>query len=121
MGKIIVDGDAGSEVAARMAAGKIVVKGSVGPFAGYRMSGGELVIHGDAQERAGGEMSKGKIVILGKLSELLPTFKFEEEVPEVELNGEKIKGPFLRFSGDLAEEGSGSIYVAKDKNTHIST
>jgi formylmethanofuran dehydrogenase subunit C len=120
-GTIIVDGNAGSEVASRMADGKVIVKGNIGAFAGLHMSGGELIIHGNAQERAGGEMTKGKIVVLGKLSELLPTFKFEEEVPEIELDGEKFKGPFLRFSGDLSEEGKGSIYVSKKNNPHLST
>ncbi len=119
-GTILVDGNAGSEAASRMANGKVVVKGNIGPFAGLHMSGGKLLVHGNAQERTGGEMTKGKIIILGKVSELLPTFKFEEEVPEVELNGEKFKGPFLRFSGDLSEEGSGSIYISKEKNQHIS-
>ncbi|MEX2751466.1 MAG: formylmethanofuran dehydrogenase subunit C [Candidatus Freyarchaeota archaeon] len=118
-GTIIVEGNVGSEVASRMADGKIVVKGNIGPFAGLNMSGGELVVYGDAQERAGGEMTKGKIIILGKVSELLPTFKFEEEVPELDLDGQKVKGPFLRFSGDLSEEGKGSIYISKDKNPHI--
>lgn len=120
-GSIVVDGDAGSEVASRMAGGKISVKGNIGPFAGLHMSGGSLIIQGNAQERAGGEMTKGIIIIIGKVSELLPTFKFEEEVPEIELNGEKIKGPFMRFSGDLSEEGSGSIYISKENNQHIST
>ncbi len=119
-GTIVVDGNAGSEVASRIAGGKILVKGNVGPFAGLHMSGGRLVIQGDVQERAGGEMTKGRIIIIGKLSELLPTFKFEEEVPEIELTDEKIKGPFLRFSGDLSEEGNGSIYISKEKNQHIS-
>jgi formylmethanofuran dehydrogenase subunit C len=119
-GTIIVEGNAGSEVASRLAGGKITVKGNIGPFAGLHMSGGRLVIQGNAQERAGGEMTKGRIIILGEISELLPTFKFEEEVPEIELNGEKIKGPFMRFFGDLSEEGSGSIYISKEKNQNIS-
>ncbi|MGQ9721064.1 MAG: formylmethanofuran dehydrogenase subunit C [Candidatus Jordarchaeum sp.] len=119
-GTIIVDGNAGNEVGSRMASGKIVVKGNIGPFAGLNMSGGEIVVYGDAKERAGGEMTKGKIIIMGKVSEILPTFKFEEEVPEIELNGEKVKGPFLKFSGDLSEEGNGSLYIFKDKNSHIS-
>lgn len=120
-GTIIVDGNAGSEVASRMVDGKVIVKGNIGAFAGLHMSGGGLIIHGNAQERIGGEMTKGKIVVLGKLSELLPTFKFEEEVPEVELDGEKFKGPFLRFSGDLSEEGKGSLYISKKSNPPLST
>ncbi|MEM3585786.1 MAG: formylmethanofuran dehydrogenase subunit C [Candidatus Jordarchaeaceae archaeon] len=120
-GVIIVEGNAGSEVASRMVDGKVIVKGNIGAFAGLHMSGGLLVVYGNAQERVGGEMTKGNIVILGKLSELLPTFKFEEEVPEVVLDGEKFIGPFLRFSGDLAEEGKGSIYISKKNNPHLVT
>ncbi|MHA1605962.1 MAG: formylmethanofuran dehydrogenase subunit C [Candidatus Freyarchaeota archaeon] len=120
-GTIIVEGNAGSEVGAWMSNGKIIVKGNVGAFAGVHMSGGIIVIHGDAGERLGGEMTGGTIVVMGRVQELLPSFEYRGEVSEVEVDGEKISGPFLSFSGDLAEDGKGMIYILKEKNPHLTT
>ncbi|MBS7247294.1 MAG: formylmethanofuran dehydrogenase subunit C [Candidatus Jordarchaeales archaeon] len=120
-GTIIVEGNAGNEVGAWMSGGKIIVKGDVGAFAGVHMSGGSIVVHGNVAERAGGEMKGGSIIAMGRLSELLPSFEYKGEAGEVEVYGEKIPGPFLTFTGDLAENGKGMIYLLKEKNTHIRT
>lgn len=118
-GTIIVEGNAGNEIGAWMAGGKIIVKGNVGAFAGVHMTGGNIIVYGDAAERLGGEMKKGTIVVMGRLSELLPSFDYKGEVAEVEIDGEKMSGPFLAFSGDLAENGKGMIYILKERNTHL--
>jgi len=47
-GRIVVRGDAGAHVAARLAGGTVEVKGSVGPCAGAAMRSGMLKIAGDA-------------------------------------------------------------------------
>jgi len=118
-GTIIVEGNAGNEIGAWMAGGKIVVKGNVGTFTGVHMTKGSIIVHGNAAERAGGEMRGGTIVVMGRLSELLPSFEYKGEAGEVEVDGEKIAGPFLTFSGDLAENGKGMIYIFKGKNSHL--
>nr|MDO8098267.1 formylmethanofuran dehydrogenase subunit C [Candidatus Njordarchaeota archaeon] len=112
-GTIVVDGNAGNEIGLWMANGKIVVKGSVGQLAGIHMKGGVIVVQGDTASLVGGEMTKGKIIVLGK-AEIMPSFKKEGQVPNVkagEEGGEVINGPFVKFVGDLAEDGKGEVYV----------
>ncbi len=73
-GELIVEGNAGREVGARMRGGRIEVRGNAGWGAGLEMSGGVLEIHGTAGPRAGGAplgakrgMSGGEIVIRGSV------------------------------------------------------
>lgn len=118
-GTIIVEGSAGDEVGAWMSDGKIIIKGGAGAFAGVHMTGGSIIIYGDVAERVGGEMKGGTIVIMGRLTELLPSFEYKGEANEVSIDGEKLSGPFLTFVGDLAEDGKGTLYLLKEKNTHL--
>ncbi|MHA1594945.1 MAG: formylmethanofuran dehydrogenase subunit C [Candidatus Baldrarchaeia archaeon] len=118
-GTIIVHGSAGNEIGAWMANGKIVIEGDAGMYTGVHMHGGFILIRGNCMERVGGEMTNGKIIILGQLKEILPTFKLDDEVSEIEIDGDKIGGPFLKFIGDLADNGKGELYVLKEKNQHL--
>ena len=71
-GELVVDGDAGREVAARMAGGRVEVRGSVGDDAGVAMGGGVLRVAGNAGDRLGAAgpgaargMTGGEIVVDG--------------------------------------------------------
>ena len=52
-GELIIEGDAGRRVAARMSAGTVTVVGNVGDAAGASMAGGVLRISGHAGDRVG--------------------------------------------------------------------
>ena len=71
-GEMIINGDAGSRVAARMTGGSVEVRGSVLDAAGAAMGGGTLRIAGDAGDRLGAAtqgastgMTGGEIVLGG--------------------------------------------------------
>ena len=73
-GELVVRGDAGREVAARMTGGFVHVRGSVGDDAGQGMGGGVLRVDGAAGERVGGAapgaskgMGGGEIVVFGSV------------------------------------------------------
>ena len=118
-GAIIVHGDAGNETGCFMRGGIIKVHGSVRDFVGIHMSGGEILIMGDCKDRPGAGMLSGKIVICGYVSSVLPTFTIEDIRNSVKVDGERIKGPFYRFSGDIADRGQGRLYVSKERNPHL--
>ena len=118
-GEIIVHGNALNETGCYMRGGLIKVYGSVGQFTGMHMHGGTIMVGGETEGRDGAEMTKGKIVILGKVPSLLPTFKIEAIKPRVKVGEERVEGPFYMFTGDLAENGEGKLYVSKNKNPHL--
>ncbi len=71
-GEVIVDGDAGCRIGARMTGGSIHVRGNVGHDAGVSMRGGELRVDGNAGDRLGANasgtrqgMTGGEIVVRG--------------------------------------------------------
>jgi formylmethanofuran dehydrogenase subunit C len=101
-GRITVTGNAGDFVGENMAGGELLINGSVGTLAGSGMTGGKLVIGGDAAI-PGGDMKKGTIIVKGKI-EMLPSFKAE--------GSETVDGAEMKkFVGDLANKGSGTVYV----------
>lgn len=118
-GRIIVEGNAGKEIGSWMMGGFIRVKGNIGPFAGIHMKSGIIIIEGNADARIGAEMTGGTIIVFGRVEEILPGFYYKETVESVNVNGESIKGPFLKFVGDLAENGEGNLFLASDKNQHL--
>ncbi|RJS94550.1 formylmethanofuran dehydrogenase subunit C [Candidatus Bathyarchaeota archaeon] len=118
-GSIIVHGDVGNEAGCFMRGGVIKVYGNAKDFVGIHMQGGEILVAGNCQDRAGAGMIGGKIVICGHVSSILPTFTIEEIRKSVKVNGEKIMGPFYRFSGDIADQGQGRLYVSKGRNPHL--
>jgi len=118
-GTIIIHGDAGSEVGCFMRGGLIKVQGNVGQFVGIHMAGGTILVRGDCGGRAGAEMTDGKIILCGHVPSVLPTFTIDDLKSNAKVDGEKIKGPFYRFIGDIAEGGKGRLFVSKPRNPHL--
>lgn len=119
-GEIIIHGNAGNEVGCFMRKGIIKVYGNVGQFAGIHMRNGTIFVQGNSEGRAGAEMTNGKIVVCGYIPSILPTFTIDSVRPKVKVDKEKVKGPFYRFIGDLADNGNGKLFVSQTKNTHLS-
>jgi formylmethanofuran dehydrogenase subunit C len=120
-GKIIIHGNAGHEVGCFMRKGVIKILGDAGIFAGIHMNNGTILVQGNSQGRAGAQMTNGKIVLAGHSEDVMPTFTIEDIKAKVKVDGEKIEGPFYRFTGDLADNGKGKLYVSKPKNAYLSS
>ena len=118
-GKVIIHGNAGHEVGCFMRGGIIKILGNVGIFAGIHMNNGTIFVQGTSAGRAGAQMTNGKIVLAGHSEDVMPTFTIEEIKSKVKVDGEKIEGPFYKFTGDLADKGKGKLYVSKVKNPYL--
>ena len=113
-GLIIVDGNVGSDVGCYLHGGVIKIKGSAGRFLGYHMSDGAIYVEKECDVRAGACMTGGKIVIAGTVEEVMPTFTVDSVKPKVKIDDtQSAAGPFYVFLGDLAEHGTGKIFVSK--------
>ena len=102
-GDILIDGDVGARVGARMRAGRISVTGGAGWGAGLEMAGGVLEIGRDAGPRAGGAalgakrgMTGGELIIRGNAG------------PEV---GASMRRGLVAVGGN-AGEGAGRTTIA---------
>ncbi len=120
-GNVIIHGNAGHEVGCFMRGGLIKILGDVGIFAGMHMVKGTIFVQGTSQGRAGAQMTNGKIILAGHSEDVLPSFTIEEIKAKVKVDGEKIEGPFYRFTGDLADKGKGKLFVSKPKNPYLSS
>ena len=118
-GTIIIKGNAGSEVGCWMKDGVIRVEGDIGLFAGIHMQGGTILIAGNSSGRLGAEMTKGKVILMGKVPAILPSFIADEIKSKAKVGKEKIAGPFYSFTGDIAEGGSGKLFISAQNNTHL--
>ncbi len=118
-GKITVEGDAGREAGSWMRGGTIHVKGNIASFAGVHMKDGTIIINGNAGMRIGAEMTGGTIIVLGKLETILLGFSYQGTVDDVKTNEEVLKGPFLKFVGDLVENGKGTLLSQSEKNQDL--
>ncbi|MFQ6094506.1 MAG: formylmethanofuran dehydrogenase subunit C [Candidatus Bathyarchaeia archaeon] len=120
-GEIIIRGDAGNEAGCFMRGGLIRIKGNVSQFLGIHMRDGTILVLGGSKGRVGAEMVGGKIIVCGYVPEVLPTFTIDALRPSVKVTGqERVKGPFYRFVGDLAENGDGRLFISKTSNPHLS-
>jgi len=119
-GEIIIHGNAGNEAGNFMRGGLIRIEGDASQFLGMHMRDGTVLLLGNSDTRVGAEMVNGKIIVCGYVPEILPTFTIEDIRPSVKIDGEKINGPFYRFTGDLTEDGEGKLYISKPKNPHLS-
>lgn len=122
-GIIIVEGNAGRTIGARMRRGLIVVLGDVDDFAGANMIAGSVLVFGHLGKRAGAGMKRGSIVALGTCEPLLPTFRFESVFQPVfikvflkrlqewgvPVTPKMAEGLFRRYSGDITSLGKGEI------------
>jgi len=121
-GKIVVHGNVGYEAGAHMRNGLIKIYGNAGQFVGFRMRNGTIYVQNDCEGRAGACMTEGTLIIGGHLEEVLPTFTIEGVKKKAKIEeGEVVETPFYLFLGDIAENGKGKLYVAKEKNQHLSS
>jgi formylmethanofuran dehydrogenase subunit C len=118
-GTITVRGTAGGEAGCRMADGIIIIGGGCGDFAGVHQKGGVIVVHGPCGARPGAGMSGGLLILNGRVESILPGAAYVEEVQEAEAGGTKLKGPFLKFKCDLAEETQGELLILAEPNRHL--
>jgi formylmethanofuran dehydrogenase subunit C len=96
-GRVVLTGDAGSNLGRKLAGGEVIVKGHVGPYAGsgiesgrleiigdagdflgapregeiHGMSGGLLIVRGTVGDRAGDRLRRGTIIIEGDAGDWL--------------------------------------------------
>ena len=121
-GKIVVDGDVGSDSGCYVRGGLIKIKGNAGPFLGYHMSDGTIHVEKNVGPRIGANMVGGKIVVSGSVEAIMPTFTIDTTKPKVKIDEtESAQGPFYVFLGDLAENGTGKLFVSKANNSNLKT
>jgi formylmethanofuran dehydrogenase subunit C len=119
-GLIIVDGNVGSDSGCYLHGGLIVIKGNAGPFLGFHMSDGTIQVQKNSASRLGASMTGGKIVVLGQLDDIMPTFTIDSVKPKVKISDtESANGPFYVFLGDLAENGTGKLFLSKANNPKL--
>jgi formylmethanofuran dehydrogenase subunit C len=99
-GKILVKGNAGSDIGQYMLGGEIVVNGNADVHVMTHAEGGKTIIKGNAKSKNGGQMVEGTIIIFGAIDVMMPGFKPNGEV-ELEVDGTKAK--FAHFIGDMGE------------------
>ena len=120
-GKIVVDGNVGSDSGCYLRGGTIIVKGNAGPFLGFHISKGVIYVEKNAGGRLGASMTGGKIVVSGAVDELMPTFTVDGVKKKVKIDDDfKAEGPFYVFLGDLAEHGNGKLFISQPSNPHLS-
>jgi len=118
-GRIHVKGSVGNECGCWMDDGVIIVDGDLGLFGGIHMRGGVILTRGNTLSRIGAGMVNGKVVVLGNVPSILPSFTFEEIRKSTRVGNDRVEGPFYMFSGDLAEDGKGRLYIAISENNHL--
>jgi len=120
-GKIVVYGNVGNDVGNHMKKGIIKIYGNAGQFVGFRMHKGTIYVQGDCGDRAGSCMKDGTIIVGGFIESVMPTFTIDSLKKKVKVEeGEVVETPFYVFLGDLTENGTGKLYVSKEKNPHVS-
>jgi len=119
-GKIVVDGNVGSDSGCFVSGGLIKIKGNAGPFLGFHISDGTIHVEKNAGPRLGANMVGGKIVVGGLVEDMMPTFTIDSSKPKVKIDDtESAQGPFYVFLGDLAENGTGKLFVSKANNPQL--
>jgi formylmethanofuran dehydrogenase subunit C len=119
-GMITVDGKVGSDVGCYLHGGVLKIKGGAGRYLGYHMSDGAILVDKEVDIRPGACMTGGKIVITGTVEEVMPTFTIDSVKPKVKIDDTtSAAGPFYVFLGDLAEHGTGKIFVSKANNPQM--
>ena len=119
-GVITIDGKVGSDVGCYLHGGILKIQGGAGRFLGYHMSEGTILVDKESDTRAGACMTGGKIVITGTIPEVMPTFTIDTVKPKVKIDDtQNVAGPFYVFLGDLAEHGTGKLFVSKAANPQL--
>jgi len=115
-GKIVVHGNGGKQLGECLTGGEIHVKGNCDILAGIHMTKGLIQIDGDVNKWVGGQMKSGSIVIKGKLGDLLEGFVLDEVLNDPEIEGKTFSGKYIKYTGDIALNGKGSLYLDAEKN-----
>ena len=119
-GKIVVDGNVGSDSGCYLRGGVIIIKGNSGPFLGFHISKGAIYLEKNAAARLGANMTGGKIVVSGIVEDLMPTFTVDGVKKTTKVDDTlKVEGPFYVFLGDLAEHGNGKLFISKPSNPQL--
>jgi formylmethanofuran dehydrogenase subunit C len=119
-GKIVVDGNVGSDSGCYLRGGVIIVKGNAGPFLGFQISDGVIYVEKNAAARLGASMTGGKIAVSGVAEDIMPTFTVDSVKAKVKIDDTfTAQGPFYVFLGDLAERGNGKLFVSKTSNPQL--
>ena len=72
--------------------------------------------------RLGANMTGGKIIVSGVVEEVMPSFTIDSVKPKVKVDEtESAAGPFYVFLGDLAEKGTGKLFISKANNPQLKT
>ena len=118
-GTITIHGNAGKQLGECLSGGSIYVKGDCDILAGIHMTKGFIQIDGDVTRWPGGQMKNGDIVINGELGRLLEGFVQEEIVENPEIDGKDFSGKYIKYTGDIALNGKGRLWLDAEKNRHL--
>jgi len=118
-GIITIHGNAGKQLGECLTGGKIHVKGNCDILPGIHMNKGLIWIDGNVTRWPGGQMKNGDILIKGTLSRFLEGFIQEEIVTNPTIAGKSFTGKYIKFTGDVAINGKGNLWLALDKNRHL--
>lgn len=118
-GKITIHGSAGKQLGECLSGGDIYVKGNCDILAGIHMTKGFIQIDGDVTRWPGGQMKNGNILINGKLDRLLEGFVMDGIVTNPEIDGRSFPGKYIKYTGDIALNGKGGLYLNAEKNRDL--
>jgi formylmethanofuran dehydrogenase subunit C len=86
------------------------------------MSKGVIYVAKNAGPRLGANMTGGKIVVGGIVEDMMPSFTINGLKGKVKIDdAETAQGPFYVFLGDLAENGTGKLFISKNNNPNLKT
>jgi len=101
-GKIVIDGNARSQLGGGITGGEIVVGGSVENFCGIHQGGGTILVKGSAVRGVGAEMNGGTLAICGEIEQFTPGFVETGREDNPKLGENPLEGSFTKFTGDYA-------------------
>ena len=118
-GKITIEGNAGKQLGECLSGGEIYVKGDCDILAGIHMTKGFIQIDGDVTRWPGGQMKNGNILINGRLGTLLEGFVQDGVVIDPDIDGKVFSGKYIKYTGDIALNGKGGLYLNAEKNRDL--
>jgi formylmethanofuran dehydrogenase subunit C len=99
-GKILVKGNAGSDLGMYMTGGEMVINGNVDVHLMTHAEGGKTTVKGNAPGKVAGQMVAGDVIIFGTIDVMMPGFKYVDDV-DLEIEGSTSK--FAHYIGDTGE------------------
>ncbi len=116
-GKIVIDGNARSQLGGGITGGEIVVGGNVENFCGIRQGGGTILVKGSAVRGVGAEMNGGTVAVCGEIEQFTPGFVETGRENNPKLGDNPLVGSFTKFTGDYAiSKNPKGILYARDNN-----